>query len=166
MKIGWWLPALLFLGALPAPAEEFHNQEAGDVYVDSRGLALGGFDAVAYLEEDRALQGVEEHSTEHRGARYRFVSAGNLARFRAAPERYLPAFGGWCAFGFAMDREQFAPWKPGKYPVDPHTFKVIDGRLYLFYNREGFNALDSWNLDESAYLERARSTWKRMVSER
>lgn len=104
--------------------------------IPSNGIALEGYCPVAYFAVDKAVKGLPEHSSDHKGVTYWFVSADAKAAFDANPEKYIPAYGGWCAFGMAVK---------DKFPVDPTVFKIVDGRLLLFLKNEKVNALDLWN---------------------
>jgi peroxiredoxin len=90
-------------------------------------LAISGYDPVAYFPEGggKALKGSESITVEHKGAKYRFANAANKAAFGADPAKYEPAYGGWCAWAM-LDGEQVE--------VDPKSFIVKDGRLFLFYD--------------------------------
>jgi YHS domain-containing protein len=92
------------------------------VNVDAQGLALRGHDPVAYQTQGRPVAGQAQFTATHDGATYRFASAANRETFRAAPARYAPAYGGFCAMGVAMGM---------KLDGDPALFRVVDNRLYL-----------------------------------
>lgn len=157
------LVLILALGATAAQAQiqgaGYYNAYAGPVYLNEEGLAISGYDPVAYQTVGRAVKGAKEFTLTYDGATYLFASRENLNLFAAEPERYVPAFGGWCAYGLATRPGTPNTRKPGKYRASPRTFKVIDGKLYLFYNRGGFNALQHWNKDEAAYLIQAHAAW-------
>jgi YHS domain-containing protein len=74
---------------------------------------------------------------------YLFANTANATKFKAYPEKFEPAYGGWCAFAMGETGE--------KVKIDPETFKIIDGRLYLFYNFWGNNTLSDWNKNEKTY---------------
>ena len=120
---------------------------------------MQGYDLVAYVEENEARKGNPEHTFTYQGVVYYFVSEGHRHSFAVHPEFYMPQYGGWCAFGLGMDPEAYG-YPQDKYPIDPHTFKVVDGKLYLFYNQDGFNALELWNRDEATTRQRADIFWK------
>lgn len=126
---------------------------AEQVNVDDSGIALQGHDPVAYFTEDRAVEGDEAISAEHEGATYRFVSEENRAAFEAAPEKYLPAYGGFCAFGMSQGY---------KAPVEPDKFTIVEGKLYLNYNGAVQN---QWREDIAGYNERADAEWNRFLRE-
>jgi hypothetical protein len=84
-----------------------------------------------------------------------FASQQNLAKFKASPEKFEPAYGGWCAYAMGETGE--------KVKVDPETFKIIDGKLYLFYNFWGNNTLVDWNKNEAPLKMKADQNWKKIV---
>ena len=88
--------------------------------------AIGGYDAVAYFEDGRAVEGRAEHAVEHAGGTWLFVSEGHAAAFRAAPQKYMPAYHGHCAFGASFGQKE---------PGDPRHWAVRNGRLFLNSNR-------------------------------
>ncbi|HZI26247.1 MAG TPA: YHS domain-containing (seleno)protein [Chryseolinea sp.] len=86
---------------------------------------------------------------------YRFVSAGNLEKFKATPDQYEPAYGGWCAYAMGENGE--------KVKIDPETFKISGGRLFLFYNFWGNNTLEDWEKNELKLKANADHNWKKIV---
>ena len=116
-------------------------------------LAVDGYDVVAYFE-NMAVQGSKDLTTSHNGIQYRFSSRKNLEAFSAQPEKYLPKYGGWCAYAMAQTGD--------KVEINPKTFKIINGELYLFYNKLFNNTLDSWNKNERELLPKADSNWARL----
>ena len=119
------------------------------------GIALSGYDAVAYLNEKRAVKGKREFLAVHEGINYYFSSAANRDEFRKNPARYEPAYGGWCAYAMGATGE--------KVSVDPKTFKIVNGRLNLFYNRLFNNTLEDWNKDESNLKKKADLNWAKVL---
>lgn len=93
-----------------------------DVNVDESGIAAHGFDLVAYFTEGVPVEGSRYHEREHDGVRYRFANAGNADIFAADPERYLPAYGGFCAYGVAMGK---------KFDTDPGAWVIVGDRLFF-----------------------------------
>ena len=118
-------------------------------------VAVGGYDVVAYLTNSAATKGKKEFTQEFKGVKYQFASAANRKLFKKSPEKYLPQLDGYCAWGVAE--------KGVKFPVNPETFKVIDGKLYLFFNGDfngaPFNTLTEWNKDEAHLLAQLPSKW-------
>lgn len=136
------LAIALPLGALvPAAGQK------SPVNVGSSGdLAIKGYDPVAYFD-GRALAGSAEFEHRWNGARWRFASAANRERFAAAPEKFAPQFGGYCAY--AVSRGYTAD-------VDPRAFRIIDGALYLNYS---FSVQRSWERDTAGNIARGRQNW-------
>ena len=120
----------------------------------SSGIALEGYCPVAYFAVNRPVKGKPEHASTHNGVTYHFVSADAQRAFEKDPEQYLPAYGGWCALGMAVE---------DKFPVDPRSFKIVDGRLLLFLKNRNVDALKLWNDgDEKAQLRKADSHWNKV----
>ena len=91
----------------------------------------------------------------YKGVTYLFASQQNLAKFKASPEKYEPAYGGWCAYAMGETGE--------KVKIDTETFKIVDGKLYLFYNFWGNNTLTDWNKSEGPLKAKADQHWKKIV---
>ena len=111
------------------------------------GLALRGYDAVAYVEAERPTVGDPAHSFTYQGSKFLFASAANRAKFVAAPEKYAPQYGGYCALGTANGY---------KVATEPDAFKIVGGKLYLNYNRK---VLDLWSKDTPGYIAKANENW-------
>ena len=145
------LPALLliFTAGAVALAQSTRPTDPGPVFKDPRGLAVRGYDVVAYHAGD-AVEGKADFATVHADATYRFASAGHLAAFRADPAKYLPQYGGFCALGMAGGN---------KAPTDPLAFKVVDGRLYLNYSPK---VAEMWGKDVPGNIAKADANWKKL----
>jgi YHS domain-containing protein len=124
--------------------------------VDKNMLANGGFDLVAYFTDNAAVKGDKKFTYERNNVYYQFASAAHLEMFKANPEKYLPQCGGYCAYGVAE--------KGRKVPVNPQTFKVVDGKLYLFFNGDAngkmFNTLPEWNKNEKQLVSQLPARWQ------
>jgi YHS domain-containing protein len=114
-------------------------------------VAIQGYDPVAYFASGKALAGKKEFSFSYQGVTYHFSSITNRDLFKATPEKYEPVYGGWCAYAMGATGE--------KVEVDPETFKIIDGKLYLYYNKFFTNTLKTWNKDEKSLKEKADINW-------
>jgi YHS domain-containing protein len=117
----------------------------------SDGIAIKGYDPVAYFTENKAVKGSKDQATVYEGITYYFSSAANRETFKKAPARYEPQYGGWCAYAMGKDG--------AKVEVDPGTYKIIGGRLFLFYNQFFNNTLKSWNKDEARLHQQADNNW-------
>lgn len=116
-------------------------------------IALSGYDPVAYFKQSAALEGKKEIATTVEGVTYYFSTTANKESFLKVPSFYEPQYGGWCAYAMGSSGE--------KVEVDPKTFKIIDNKLYLFYNSYFNNTLKSWNKDESDLKNKADVNWKK-----
>jgi len=148
------LAIFLILISFPASAQIQNPVVVNDLNLE-KGIALSGYDAVAYFTQHKAAKGNAAINFSFNGARYYFSSSANLELFKKNPAQYLPAYGGWCAYAMGAKGE--------KVEVDPETFKIIKGRLYLFYNRLFNNTLNSWNKDEANLLLKADANWKKLI---
>ena len=93
------------------------------------------------------MKGSAEHSVEHKGSVFLFASKANREAFAAEPDQYAPQYGGFCAFGMAGGY---------KAATDPAAFSVIDGKLYLNYNRE---VQKQWSADVPGFVVKADQQW-------
>ncbi len=115
--------------------------------VDDDGLALRGYDPVAYFEEGAPTRGSAEHSATFDGATYHFATAANREAFEADPARFVPAYGGYCAFGTAMGR---------KFDGDPEVWKIVDDKLYLNLNP---GVQKRWEGNIPGFVDTADHNW-------
>lgn len=119
------------------------------------GLAIQGYDPVAYFTQQKALKGNPAYTVTYRNVTYRFAGPANQKAFQENPERYEPQYGGWCAYAMGATGE--------KVEVDPETFKIKDGRLFLFYHSFINNTLTKWNKDEASLHKKADANWSRFI---
>jgi len=120
----------------------------------SDGIAIKGYDPVAYFTKNKAVKGSKTYAVVHQGISYYFSSAENKTAFMANPSKYEPEYGGWCAYAMGEKGE--------KVNVDPETFKILNGKLYLFYNKYFNNTLTDWNKDEVNLKKRADANWPKL----
>jgi YHS domain-containing protein len=118
------------------------------------GIAIKGYDPVAYFTQNKAVKGKKEMAVSHQGILYYFATAENKEAFKAAPLRYEPEYGGWCAYAMGNSGE--------KVSIDPETFKIVNGKLYLFYNRYFTNTLKDWNKNEATLKKAADLNWPKL----
>ena len=133
-----------------------NNISAQVVNSNKDGVANNGYDVVNYFTTNAAERGSIEYSTTYKGASYYFVNAEHLKSFDKNPNKFLPQFDGYCAFAVAKMNK--------KVPADPNTFRIDDGKLFLFYNDlwEGkpFNTIIPWVNNESEMEKMANDNWK------
>jgi YHS domain-containing protein len=139
---------ILFVGQVYA--QDISTKRKNEFNVEN-GLAIQGYDPVGYFTTGKALEGKKELSFSYQGVTYYFSSTANRELFKATPEKYEPVYGGWCAYAMGATGE--------KVEVDPETFKIIDGKLYLYYNKLFTNTLKTWNKDEKSLKEKANNNW-------
>ncbi len=120
---------------------------AQGVNTDSAGLALKGYDPVAFFTVQQPTPGDARYTATHEGATYRFSSAANRETFMKEAAKYAPQYGGYCAFGVAGGY---------KVKVDPEAFTVRDGKLYLNYDKR---VQERWLKDMPGYLSKSEANW-------
>lgn len=116
-------------------------------------VALQGYDPVAYFIQKKALKGKTTLATTYEGVVYYFSTQANKEFFAKNPSQYEPQFGGWCAYAMGANAE--------KVEINPETFKIVDGKLYVFYNAYFNNTLKSWDKDEVNLRKKAEANWKK-----
>jgi YHS domain-containing protein len=115
------------------------------------GVAIEGYDAVAYFADGKPVKGSDEFRHEWMNATWRFASAEHRDAFAKEPEKYAPQYGGYCAFGVSRGYA---------VPVDPEAWKVVDGKLYLNYNKD---VQTEWNKDIPGYIRKADANWPEVL---
>lgn len=115
-----------------------------------RGVAIRGYDPVAYFTETRPVQGVQAHTLQWNGAQWRFASQNNLEAFRKNPTRYAPQYGGYCAW--AVSNNYTAS-------TDPHAWTVVDGKLYLNYS---LRVRARWSQNIPRRIKQGDANWPRL----
>jgi len=116
-----------------------------------KGLAIQGYDPVAYFTQNKAVKGNSKLAALAEGVTYYFSSAANKDLFVKNYTIYEPQYGGWCAYAMGATNE--------KVEIDPETFKVFNGKLYLFYHSWVNNTLNKWNKDEANLKAKADKNW-------
>ncbi len=146
------ISTLLFAFALFFGAQASFAQS---VLTNADKVAVYGYDVVAYHKQNKAVKGNKKHHTTHEGATYYFSSKAHKKAFVKNPAAYLPQYGGYCAFAIAA--------KSQKVPVNPETFKVVDGKLYLFFNGmyqgKKMNTKTFWDKNENTNITKADANW-------
>ena len=118
-------------------------------------LALQGYDPVAYFTQGAAVRGKSSISFRHQGVSYRFANEAHLEAFAKDPDRYRPAYGGWCAWAMTSG---------GKTRPDPENFIVSDDRLFLFYKGFLVDTKTKWLAGDHVELEgKADTSWALIV---
>lgn len=121
-----------------------------------KNVAIQGYDPVAYFSEHKAVKGKKEFAVNAEGVLYYLSSAANKDLFIKNYKNYEPQYGGWCAYAMGATGE--------KVEIDPKTFKILGGKLYLFYNSFFNNTLTKWNKDEIALHSNADKNWQSILN--
>lgn len=138
--------------AVAAPVNASGPQAKQLVLRDRDGVALSGYDPVAYFTEGRPAEGEARFASLRNGAIYHFASAANKAAFDRSPEKYEPQYGGYCGYAASIDRLS---------PISPEFWQIVDGRLVLQHNQKAF---DLFNQDLAANLAKADANWPGLVA--
>jgi YHS domain-containing protein len=146
MKTSAIVISLCVLAALPALALEPVNKTL------LGGVAIKGYDPVAYFTDGKPVKGSKEFTMEWQKATWRFASAKNRDLFAKEPEKYTPQYGGYCAYavsqGYTAD-------------IDPERWKIVGGKLYLNYSEK---AQGLWEKDISGHIAAADKNWPKLLA--
>ncbi|MDJ0733526.1 MAG: YHS domain-containing (seleno)protein [Nostocaceae cyanobacterium] len=121
------------------------------INTNEQNVAIQGYDPVSYFS-DRPVAGNPQISTTYDGAVYYFATEDNKIQFQLDPERYIPQYGGFCAVAVSEGK---------LVNIDPETYKVTDGKLYLFYNGEFGNTKPQWEAAEETLRKNADFYWQK-----
>ncbi|NVJ70168.1 MAG: YHS domain-containing protein [Alphaproteobacteria bacterium] len=132
---------------ITAPSFAVEPMSTSEVNADEHGLAMHGFDPVAYFKSGGPKKGKKQFAVKHTGGTYYFANAKNMKAFMDDPDRYLPQYGGFCAMGIALGK---------KLDGDPNVWKIVDDKLYLNVNKDVAKA---WQRDIPGNLEKAEENW-------
>lgn len=138
--------ALLLLIAVPAM-----GQTKKLVNVDKNGIAIKGYDPVAFFTQNKPVKGKPEFASDYKGAKYWFASAEDKATFDANPSKYEPQFGGFCAYGASQGHTA---------PITIDTFQIVDGRLLFNYD---LDVKKEFQKDTQGNLKKADQNWPGIV---
>jgi hypothetical protein len=116
-------------------------------YCSKEGIAIKGYDPVAYFLQQQAVEGSDSFSTEWSASKWKFISQANLDSFKQAPQKYAPQYGGFCAYGLSENH---------KSPTDPKAWTIVDNKLYLNYNPK---VKEMWLKDTAAKIKAANTYW-------
>ena len=129
-------------------------QSKSEIYKNRKGLAIKGYDPVAYHLKGEAVEGEKNYELEWKGAKWRFASSENRALFEADPETYAPRYGGYCAWAVSQGYTA---------RIDPkNAWRIVDGKLYLNYSSK---VQTKWEEDIPGNIEKANSNWPEVLRE-
>jgi len=134
------------------------SAQGGNIYANKENVAIDGYDVVNYFTNYTSEKGTKDFSTTYDGSIFYFKNEEHLKMFKENPAQYIPQYGGYCSFAMAE--------KNAKVYCEPSTFKIRDGKLYLFFNDdyEGqrVNTIVPWNQDETAKIKKADANWAKL----
>ena len=116
------------------------------------GLALDGYDAVAYFTDGKPVEGSKEFTTDWSGATWRFASAAHRDAFVKEPAKYAPQYGGYCAWAVSQNSTADA---------DPEMWTIVDGKLYVNYDKK---VMEKWKLDIPGNIVKADRNWPKLLA--
>ena len=119
-----------------------------EIYTNAgNGIAINGYDPVAYFTQRKPVKGVATHSHSWKGATWHFSSAKNKALFAASPEKYAPQYGGYCAYAVSFGATA---------KTEPEAWSIVGNKLYLNYS---LDVRKRWNSDHKGYIAKADKFW-------
>lgn len=139
----------IIAASIPAFAADEYNVSTGTTLTNA-GIALRGNDVVALATGLKVKAGYARHTVERDGVAYYFASEKTMKQFQANPERYMPQYGGFCAFGVAIGK---------KLDAAPRYADIVDGKLYVFLNEVAFG---KYKEDKAGTLAKAEANWPAM----
>ncbi|MFM9973745.1 MAG: YHS domain-containing (seleno)protein [Beijerinckiaceae bacterium] len=129
------------------PVFAFDPASPSEINTDTTGVAIRGFDPVAYFTDGKPTQGNSQFSAKFENGTYHFATAANRDAFVKEPAKYAPAYGGFCAFAASVSK---------KADGNPALWKIVDNKLYLNVNETAFNR---WQQDIPGNLTKANTNW-------
>jgi YHS domain-containing protein len=115
-------------------------------------VAIEGYDPVAYFLENKAVEGKKAHKLDWQSATWQFASAENKALFEANPDKYAPQYGGYCAWAVSQNTTA---------SIDPDQFSIVDGKLYLNYDKE---VKTMWLVDTTKHISVGDTNWPLLLA--
>lgn len=146
---------ITLLGAVMAFLAAYNTfaQDITHYNLDDTKIALEGYSPVSYFEEGRAEKGSKHFKAQHEGITYYFTNEAQKDSFQKDPAKFIPAYGGWCAFGVAVG---------GLFRADPENYKIVNGQLLVFLNDLEVDARKLWNETpngDKVNTKKAKSNW-------
>lgn len=138
---------------MPAWAAPPINTLKGGVFGGRAGVAMLGYDAVAYFAEGKPVKGDPKFTHDWMGAKWQFASASHRELFKANTEKYAPQYGGYCAYGVSQGH---------LVVIEPDKFKILDGKLYLNYDAD---VQATWLKDPAGYVRQADARFKALLKQ-
>ena len=142
------IPLAIAMAILFSMAFTLHAEANSEVYKNWRGIAIKGYDPVAYHKDGKPVKGSGEYELTWKDAKWRFASAEHRDLFEADPENYAPRYGGYCAWAVAQGYTA---------SVDPeNAWSIVEDKLYLNYDVE---VKGKWEKDIPGNIKKADANW-------
>ncbi len=146
---------VLFTTGAAVAADKINTLEKSGLFgYKPSGIAVRGYDTVAYFTLGKPVEGSDDYTTEWSGALWKFSSREHLDLFVGDPEKYAPQYGGYCAYGVAVG---------DLVKIEADLWTILDGKLYLNYNNKLNNR---WKKDTAGYIEKADASFERLLKEK
>jgi len=139
----------LSLFVIGCQSADKNNKETVAKATDSNAVpAIRGYDPISYHNVGRPIMGNGNHVSVYEGEQFLFINKENKAKFDSNPKKYAPAYGGWCAYGVAVNK---------KFHADPLVWEIVDGKLYLNLDNK---IKGIWAKDISGNISKADNNWE------
>jgi YHS domain-containing protein len=145
-QIEIWMLCLLMVTAL-IMVFSARALAKGPINTDGKGVAIKGYDPVAYFTMDKPVRGNNNFEYEWKGAKWRFSTENHMKLFIKDPDKYAPRYGGYCAYGVAVD---------ALFDIQPEAWSIVDSKLYLNKN---LDVRETWKKDIPGNIKKADMNW-------
>lgn len=122
-------------------------------YLLTNGFVASGYDVVSYFE-NKPMPGKDAYIVEYEQVKFKFTSEENLKTFKANPKKYVPKYGGWCAYAIGLNGK--------KVTVDPKSYRIYKNQLFLFYKTAKNDTLRDWLAAEEEFFRNAELNWSKI----
>lgn len=122
-------------------------------YLLTNGFVASGYDVVSYFE-NKPMPGKDAYIAEYEQVKFKFTSEENLKTFKANPKKYVPKYGGWCAYAIGLNGK--------KVTVDPKSYRIYKNQLFLFYKTAKYDTLKDWLATEEELFRKAELNWSKI----
>lgn len=148
------LPLIAFLSLHAQDSSLTNEIRLKHFLLNRAGVAIDGYDPVSYFEQG-PIKGKSEFSYNYKGILYYFSSVENRNKFQSSPDKFEPEYGGWCAYAMGENGD--------KVEIDPKRYKIVNGKLNLFYNGFFGDTLKPWTEKEKDLIPKAKENWKKVT---
>lgn len=129
------------------------NNHPNKNYLLTNGFVASGYDVVSYFE-NKPMPGKDPYIAEYEQVKFKFSSEENLKTFKANPKKYVPKYGGWCAYAIGLNGK--------KVTVDPKSYRIFKNQLFLFYKTAKNDTLKDWLASEEELFRKAELNWSKI----